>query len=178
MAIYWQRQGDYEKVIPYLHRAAEISPATPSIQADLGAAHAIQGDLETAQTYYQQAIELAPNDPRFTQLLLEFFIQYNISLRETALPLARELVASYPNSPAAFDVMGQVLFRLGDLHTAERYYWQALDKLPQYAPAHLHLGILYRLQNAAVRANYHLQQAIELAPNTVTATHARRLLEK
>ena len=131
-----------------------------------------------ARFHYQQAVELAPNDPHFPKLLIEFYIRYNIDLRETAIPLAREMIVNYPNNASALDVMGQVLFRLGDVLTAERYYLRALEKSPGSASAHLHLGILYKFQGADDLAVSHLNQAILLAPNSVISNHAQRVRDE
>ncbi|MBU0511169.1 MAG: tetratricopeptide repeat protein [Chloroflexi bacterium] len=178
MALYWQRHEDYALALEYLAAAAEIAPRNPAIQADMGAAVATLGDLETAQAHYWQAIELTPRDPTYLCELVEFCIRYNIDLRGTALPAAREAMMLAPDDPASLDVMGQVLFRLDDLVNAERFWLRALDSDPDYAPAHLHLGLLYALQGDVPLARQHLSLAISLAPNTPTAEHAQRVLEE
>jgi len=177
MALYLARHEDYALALEYLAAAAEIDPRNPAIQADFGAAIAVSGDLESAQAYYWKAIELTPRDPTYLCKLVEFCIRYNIDLRGTALPAAREAVLLDPDHPASLDAMGQVLFRLDDLLNAERFWMRALDNDPDYAPAHLHLGLLYTLHNEIPRARQHLSLAISLAPGTPTAEHAQRMLE-
>ena len=136
------------------------------------------GDLATAQTFYEKAIELDPYDPTSYQALVEFCIRYNVDLRGIALPAARQAVSLTPNDPASLDVMGQVLSRLGDYINAERYYLRALQHDNQFPPTHLHLGLLYTLQGQRKLAQSHLSLAISLAPNTPTAEHAQRLLQE
>jgi Flp pilus assembly protein TadD len=178
MALYWQRKGDTERALKYITAAAEIDPNNPNIQVDLGAAIAREGDLETAESHYLKAVELTAKETFFVNKLVEFYLRYNIDIREKALPLARENVLLNPDDPSAVDTLGQVLFRLNDLFNAERFYSKALDLRDSYAPAHLHLGILYNLQGKHGMAKHHLTQAIAIAPGTSTSNHAQRILDE
>ncbi len=177
LSLYWHRQGDLPRAIRHLTRAAEIDPRNPTIQIDLGAAFALSGDLERALSHYQQAVELTSRSPKALRSLIEFCLRYNTNVRTLALPLARELNTRYPAHPDSADTMGQVLFQLGDLANAARFYHRALALDPQFAPAHLHLGILYSLQGETSAALDHLALVLRLAPNTPLSDHANRLLE-
>ncbi|MBN1668262.1 MAG: tetratricopeptide repeat protein [Anaerolineales bacterium] len=176
MALYWQRQGDYEQARAYLEIAHQSDPSNPNLLVDLGNLVALQGDLQSAQDYYRQAIQHAPTDPAYLQAWIEFCVRYNIDLRTTALPAAREALLRYPQSAGTLDAMGQVLYRLGDLLNAERFYQRALQADPRYSPTHLHLGILYLLRQQAGAARLHLETVLELAPNSPQALQAQRLL--
>jgi len=178
MALYWHRHEAPQLAQEYLQTAADLDPHNATLHIHLGEMWAQGGDLTTAQTYYEKAIELDPYDPSSYQAIVEFCIRYNLDLREIALPAARQSLSLSPNNPASLDVMGQVLFRLGDYLNAERFYLRALEIDEYYPPAHLHLGLLYTLQNQPVLAQSHLSLAITLAPDTPTADHARRLMEE
>jgi Tfp pilus assembly protein PilF len=177
MALYWQRAGHPDLSIEYLSQAAKIEPNNPDILVDLGAATATAGDIDTASAHYWNAIELTSRDPAYLLEFVNFCIQYNYNLEEIALPIAREVVRSNQDDPASLDVMGQVLFRLGDLHNAERFLLQAVDLDPEYAAAHLHLGLVYNLQDKTNQANASFAKAISLAPGSQVAIHAERLYE-
>ncbi|MBC8496362.1 MAG: tetratricopeptide repeat protein [Anaerolineales bacterium] len=177
MALYWQRREDPQLAQEYLQTAADLDPHNATLQIHLGEMWARGGDLSTAQTFYEKAIELDPYDSASYQALAEFCIRYNLDLHEIALPAARQALSLAPNNPASLDVMGQILFRLGDYLNAERFYLQALENDERYPPTHLHLGLLYTLQDQPALARSHLSLAITLAPNTPTADHARRLME-
>ncbi len=178
MALYWQRHEAPQLAQEYMLTAAALDPQNATLQIHLGEMWAQGGDLDTAQTFYQQAIELDPYDPTSYRALAEFCIRYNLNLQEIALPAARRAISLSPENPASLDVMGQVLFRLGDHLNAERFYLRALEHDERYSPAHLHLGVLYALQDQPKLAQSHLSLAITLAPDTPTADHARRLLEE
>ncbi len=178
MALYWQRHGDHQQAQVYLQSAAALDPYNATIQIHLGEMWAQLGDLASAQTFYESAIELDPYDPASYQALAEFCIRYNLDLYGIALTAARQSVSLSPNNPASLDVMGQVLFRLGDYINAERYLLQALQHDEHYPPAHLHLGLLYTLTERPAMAETHLSMAISLAPHSPTAEHARRLIQE
>ncbi|MBM3144180.1 MAG: tetratricopeptide repeat protein [Chloroflexi bacterium] len=178
MALYWQRHEAPEYAQIYMQTAARLDPHNATLQIHLGEMWAQGGDLDIAQTYYEKAIELDPYDPTSYQALAEFCVRYNVDLHAIALPAARQAVSLSPNDPATLDVMGQVLFRLGDYLNAKRFYLRALERDQRYPPTHLHLGLLYTLQDQPLLARTHLSLAISLAPQTPTADHARRLMEE
>lgn len=177
LALYWQRQGYPERALEYITVAAEIAPRNPNIQVDWAATVAMLGDLEAAESHYQDAVEITSQDPFYINQLVEFYLRYNIGVREKALPLARQTLLRYPNDPISQDSFGQVLFRLDDLLDAEQFFTKAILLQSNYAPAHLHLGVLYNLQRKHALAKYHLNQATRLAPGTATADHAQRILD-
>jgi len=178
MALYWQRLGDYDQAVRYLAIAAEIDPNNPDLQVDLGAATALRGDLETAAGHYQAALDISYQAPVYWRKLIEFHIRYNLDLQETALPLGRAALISHPDHPEVLDAMGQLLLRLGDLNTARRFLQRAASSDPDFAPAQLHLGVLYSLLGEAELASEYLWQAISLAPNSAIASQAGRVLEE
>jgi tetratricopeptide (TPR) repeat protein len=177
LALYWQRQGNPELSLAYITAAAELDPRNPNLLVDLGAATARLGDLETAESYYQNAVEITSGEPFYINQLVEFYLRYNLEVHEKALPLARQTLLLHPNEPTSLDSLGQVLFRLDDLLNAERFFIKAILLQPVYAPAHLHLGVLYNLEEKHSLAKYHLSQAIALGSGTATADHAQRILD-
>ncbi len=177
LALYWQRQGDFEKALTHLQHAAQLYPQNPALQADLGSLQALMGDLEAALQAHQQAVALAPTDPAYYRLLAEFCIRHEFQLRQVGLPAARNAVLLAPRQPSGLDVLAQVLLLLKDLDSAERFLQQAVEIQPDYPPAHLHLGLVYILQGNQQRARQAWELAIQLAPESPTADQAARLMQ-
>ena len=176
-AIYWQRQGEYEHALEYLEKSASIDSNNPDILIDMGNAWAAIGDLSKAQSLYQKAMELSPRNPAYLRALAEFCIRYEINLKELALPTAREAVRLSPDNPASLDVLGQVLFLLKDNVDAKKFFLRALETNYNYAPAHLHLGVLYLVQGYQSLAFQYLHQAYQLATDNSTKQQVERILE-
>ncbi len=174
--LYWLRQADFDQALPYYEKAAALEPQNPIYLAELGAIYAGKADLSTAQIYYQQAIDQAPDDAYYWQLLANFLVRYQVHLKDTALPAARQAVILAPQDPASLDVMGQVLFLLDDQYSALRFFYRAYRADPNYPPVNLHLGTVYFYMGDTVRAQSYLQRVRDLAPDTPYDAHAQRLL--
>jgi tetratricopeptide (TPR) repeat protein len=177
-ALYWERNGKAEQALVYLHAAADHEPDNPVWQAELGRTSADLGDMDAALGYYQRAAELAPDLPIYWRSLAGFSVTYNYQVRDVGLPAARQAVALAPDDPAALDLMGQILLVLNDPVSAERFLQRALAQDAQYAPAHLHLGIVFQQQNQVERALEEWNLARRLAPETAAGEQAARLLQR
>jgi tetratricopeptide (TPR) repeat protein len=177
MALYWQRQDSYDQALAFTKKSVALDPDNPALLVQMANLFAALGDLEKGQEYYKKAMALHPNDPRYVQEFVKFSLQYNLDLREVALPMTRQFVISNPEDPAALDVMGEVLFRLGDLHSAERFFQRALDQDTTYDQAHLHLADLYRLQGEMGLARYHYQQVLKYTKNSLIVQRVNEVLD-
>ena len=178
MALYWQRREDPETALNYLRTVIELDPENPALLVEAGNLLAMLGDLEAGREYYYRAMALSRNDPKYVREFLQFSILYNLNLGEVALPVARQLIMMNPEDPASLDVMGEVLFYLGDTVNAERFYLRALEQKPDYDQAHLHLGGLYLLRGNRSMAEYHYGQVLEFSSNASTMTRAQQVLDE
>jgi tetratricopeptide (TPR) repeat protein len=176
MALYQQRRARPDLARDHLRTAIALDPGNPVLQAELGSALASLGDLEAAYLAYQQAVALTPSSPAYLQMLAGFSIKYEYRLEEVGLPAARRTVILAPEDPAALDMMSQVLLRLGDPASAERFLLRALQADPGYVPAHLHLGLVYILRGNPARAYEKWTLVRSIAPDTPSAEQAGRLL--
>ena len=177
LALYWQRQGRYDLAQEAIQAAVALAPNNPILQVETGNTLALQGDLETAYQAYLQAIQLAPNDASYYNALVNFSLTYDYHIAEIALPASRQALLLAPDDPVCLDWMGQVLMQLEDLLNAERFFNRAIESDPQYATAHLHLGMVYILQNETEQAYRALNHAIGLAPNAAAGRQAQQLLQ-
>jgi tetratricopeptide (TPR) repeat protein len=177
LSLFWVRQGRYDWALETLNRALLLAPDNPSLVAELAAVLAASGDLDKAYQTYQQAAALSPYDPLYLRLQVEFSLQYDYHQQEIALPVARRLVIQDPRDPANLDLMAQVLISQGDLVNAERFLRRLLADNPDFAPAHLHLGLLFLLQGDQATALQELERTISLAPGSPAARQAQQLLE-
>jgi tetratricopeptide (TPR) repeat protein len=176
MGLYWSRQGDPKLAASYIQKTLIIEPDNPLLHAELGNALAQQGNLPTAEAAYRQAISLAPDDPLFYRLLAEFSLTNRIQVRQIALPAARTAVILNPEEPRSLDLLGHVLLILEDYQSAERFLLKALQIDPDYAPAHLHLGMILLQRNEMQRAREEFDLAKTLGSDTWTITQAQRFI--
>ena len=177
MALYWERQEDYSQAQIAMERAITSSPGDPFLYTELGNIMAKAGNLPAAQSAYMAAIQLTPQDALFYRLLAEFALQYQIQIRELALPAARPAVTLDPDDASSLDVMAQVMLMLKDYRSAERFALSALQVDPTYAPACLHLGISYLYLSESDLARKWLSLAKTVNPGSMTASQAERMLD-
>jgi tetratricopeptide (TPR) repeat protein len=177
LGLYWQRHQENGQALGAFQTAASLDPQNPVFQAEIGNTLAQMGNLAEAQTAYQKAITLAPNDPGYQRQMAAFSLKYEYQLHQLALPAARQAVIMSPNDAATLDLLGQVLFKLNDLIDSGRFFERALQANSQYAPAHLHLGLLLLYQSDPQRAYQELTLARTLDPNGQTAEQSERLLQ-
>jgi tetratricopeptide (TPR) repeat protein len=175
-ALHFAQTDRPELALIYLHQAVRLDPTSPLIQIEIGNILAEMGDLVSARRHYQRSLELAGNRENIWQMTAEFALRYNVDVRELALPAARQAVLLDPHNPSTLDTLGQVLFKLGDPLTARRFFRSALQEDPGYAPAHVHLGLVYLLFGEIQAAQEHFNLAITLAPDSPAAVQAERLL--
>lgn len=144
--IYWLNQGREDLALGYAQNAAQEKPDEPDLQVQLGNLLAANGDLDGADAAFQQAAELAPFEPAPLHARIDFSLKYGYQVSQVALPAARQAVTIAPQDPITLDLMAQVLIQLGDLPTARRFVMQALEQNPNFASAHIHLGVIYLLE--------------------------------
>ena len=175
-ALYWQRTNDFESALVDFEKLAALEPENPTWQISLGALYAELGDLQTALAAYEKAIEFAPTEPAYRQLLALFSFNYRYDMAEMGLSAARRAVILAPERAEYIDTLGLIYFGLARDADAEHQFLHALEKDANYAPAHLHLGMLYLQRGHQDLAYASLLRAQELAPNGAVGNDAARLL--
>lgn len=177
LALYWTRKADYTQALVMIQDTVAMDPQNPALQVQYASIQAASGDVAGAYATYLHAIDLSPYEPAYRRYLVQFALDYNYELEKLALPVARQLVADSPQDAASLDLMAQLMIKLNDLDSAERFLERALASDPHNAAAHLHLGLVFALKDSRQESYNELKLAISLAPNAPIAAQAQRLLE-
>ncbi len=177
-ALYWRRQGQPDKALPYLEAIAKQEPQEPIWQVEIGNTLVETGDLIAARDNFVNAVNLAPTDSLYWQYLARFSVENSVDIHGLGLPAARQAVLLKEDDPGALDVMGWTLANLGDTASAERFLQRALERDATYALACLHLGQVYLQEQDAAHAYPYLKRTIRLAGQTSPGEIARRLLQR
>ena len=151
-ALYWTRQKKYQQALAEYLLAAEFDPQNPRWQMSLGETYAITGDLVSALTAFQRAVELAPADPMYWRALAMFCAEKGVHLEEIGMPAAQQAISLSPDDPQSLDVLGFVYFSTGRFANAEQTLMQAIEKDSAYYPAHIHLALNYLAQGRRAEA--------------------------
>jgi tetratricopeptide (TPR) repeat protein len=177
-SIYWRRQGRPGLALDYLKGLIAREPDQAIWQIEAGNTAASSGNLVEALAYFQRAVAVEPQNGQSWQALARFSLDYLVNIEGVGLPAAREALQLSPEDPAALDLMGALLLKMGDLLSAERFLQRALSVDISYASVHLHLGQLYIQSNKLDLALEHLNKAERLAGDQSEGVIARRLKEQ
>lgn len=163
-ALHYRRLGQSARALPYLQKAQKLDAENPAIAAELGGAYAAQNDLLSAETWFTQAVALAPKDGQFWLLLARFHVDNEFKVPEQGLPAARMAVGLNPESALAADALGYALIITGDYVNGQKSLERALALDPNLASAYYHFGLYYVTQNLGAEAEAMLQHALALDP--------------
>jgi tetratricopeptide (TPR) repeat protein len=172
------RQGDIGKARLELEQAWALDPHSAAIAAERGRLEFAAGDLLSAETWYAQGVQLAPQSVDAWLARAAFYIGNQVRVSTDGIASAREAVTLAPHDPRALDLLGLAWYLEGDLPLAERMYWQALAADPGYALSYLHLGMLAESRKDPARARAFYQSALGSAGTGAVASLARAALER
>ena len=175
-ALSWRREGRMDLALVSLHAIADRESQNGLWQLELGNTLVQMGDLPSALTYFQKAVQLEPQNPVYWRALAAFSVRYGISVSDVGLEAARQAVALSPEDPQSLDVMAQVMMVSGDLVSASRFLERALKLQPDFALASLHLGLILLQQGERDRAFQALSDASRYGSGSNVGIQARRLI--
>ncbi len=177
-ALFHRRRGEFEQAVRLISLAALDEPELASWQIEWANTLAEKGDLKEALIHYRKALDLESNDLDNLYLLASFSLHFDMELRETGLPAARDGAARQTRDPRWQDLLGSIFWRLGDEDLAERAYRKALEIDSGHAAAHLHLGQYY-LDNGEIEPAFaHILAAAEQNEDKTVSDMAERLLAR
>jgi tetratricopeptide (TPR) repeat protein len=168
------RNGNTERAKKVLGRE---SAANPAYLAGVGFVGLISGDLDSAESYFKQAVEQFPDmTPAYAGLAQvheargrkdQAFLAYREILKrepENKWAGAREKNAREDLLRATLDEAKTAL-AAGKNEEAKRAYLKALFYEPGHADSHLQLARLYRQEKDLKNAVFHAGGALERTPN-------------
>ena len=176
LGMYWRSAGHADRALSELETAFRLDPLNSAAAAELGATNVDLGSYETAEAWFLQAAELSPQDENFWILLAGFYADNEIDVRSSGLSAALHALAANPQSAAAHDVLGHLLFLNGSLTGARNMLSRALALQPDLASAHYHLGLLHAAQDHPREARAEFGLALQSDPGGHYGSLASRAL--
>lgn len=171
--------GKYDQAAEQFKNALKIEPNHTGAYLDLGIVAMSQNDPSAAERYFLKVIELTEgadyaevNNRRESALFNLGLIALQQSKYEDAvgyfkgaLRIRKDASDTYLNLAKAYEGLEEDDAAMSQLEVA-------LTFDPNYAQAHFMMGEIYLKQNDIVNASYHLQRAVELAPDADPALEA------
>jgi tetratricopeptide (TPR) repeat protein len=161
------KQGHIEAAMIQFRIAMRLDPQGSSAYYRLGLLLKQAGDDPGAERAFRRAIELEPN------LAAAHYEQGELlAKRDWQSAMAEFRVAlrcRNGNYPEAQNRLGALLLSAGDVKEAEAQLKSALAAWPDFAPAHMNLGLVYESDSRFEAAAAELQRAVRLQPASAEA---------
>jgi type IV pilus biogenesis/stability protein PilW len=134
------QEGRYTAALGEFFKAKEMIPDDPILHNDLGLVYDAKGNTELAEEHFRTAIALKPDYSLAKNNLGSIYLSRKEWAK--AIPVLEEvtkdMLYATPHFPLAN--LGWAYYNLGNYTKARDYLNQALDAVPNFLVAQLHLG--------------------------------------
>jgi tetratricopeptide (TPR) repeat protein len=170
-------QGLSDKALTTAYKSIEQNPKSVAGYFLAGSLEDSRGNWPKAEALYQQALQVEPNYPPAANNLAYGMVEHkeNIGMALSLAQIARQRM---PDSPVAADTLAWVYYQKGLYGFAADLLLEALQKAPDNATYHYHVGMVYQKQNNTAEARKHLQRALQINPNFPAADEIRKNLNQ
>ncbi len=165
----------YSEAAKFLSAAAELpsrSQFRSIIFGTLGDAYASLEEWDAADTAYEEAITLDPDNEVALNNFAYYLSERDIRLKE-AKEMAQRALELNPENAAFLDTMGWIYFKIGDYEKAREYIRASIETGEASAEVLEHMGDVYDKMGEPDRAMYWWQKAYDKDDNR---THLKERL--
>ncbi len=159
--------GDFATARFYCEKVVSFNPPNQGPYLNLANILMATGHPEEALQRFQQALQLAPNDPQILTNLSNLHAQ--LGQFEQAIVCLQKAIKVNPRYPEAFNNLGNLYRELSQMEAAESCFRQALNLKPDYPDALCNLGALLSDQLKFSEAESCYKAALQYAPDNPAA---------
>lgn len=170
-------RGEGDRALATAYKSIEQNPRNVSAYFFAGTLEELNGRPRKAEEAYRKALQFSPNYGPAANNLAYLMLE-NGENADEALSLAQIARQKMPESPNAADTLAWIYYQKGVYGMAAGLLQEALQKAPDNATYHYHIGMVYQKQNNPTAAKKHLRRALEISPNSPVAGEIRRTLNE
>ena len=163
LARVYELQGKNDDALATFQKALAVAPDSTAILSAIGNVYLSKNDLKSAQKYFEKANTLAPHDAMIQNNLAWVYAIQGVNL-DVALSLATQAKQSAPDAVAINDTLGWIQYKKGNYLLAVGMLTEVVNKFPQSAEYHYHLGMALNGAGQKDRAKEELKKALQLNP--------------
>jgi Flp pilus assembly protein TadD len=172
--------GDIEKAITLFENSVKDHPQQSPFYIFLGRLYEAQHDWKKAESTYQRALVVKPDDALAANNLAKVLIAEGGNY-DTALSLAQTARQSLPDSPVVADTLGWIYYQKGAYTSAvglleESVKLREKNNFPDNADVHYHLGLAYAKTDQRRLAREQLERVLKIDPNYGAAADVKKEL--
>ncbi len=168
-------QGSTGKALATAYKSIEHNPKNVAGYFLAGSLEESRGNWSKAEALYQQAMQVEPNFPPAANNLAYGMLEHQEDV-DLALSYAQIARQKMPESPSTADTLAWVYYQKHIYRMAADLLEEVVQKVPDNATYHYHLGMVYQKQNNTAAAREHLQRALQINPNLLNANEIRKVL--
>jgi tetratricopeptide (TPR) repeat protein len=171
----FESQGQTDLAIARYQTALDLQPKSPVLATTVGNLYLTRGDNETARKYFAQALA---SDPNFAPAMANTAWVDALESKDLdiALGLAQKAKSLAPEVPSITDTLAWVLYRRGAYESAMPLLREAVQKAPDSAEYHYHLGMTLVALGQKAKGKEELEVALRLKQDSASEQQVRQAL--
>ena len=142
LGLHWRRAQDHEQAYEAFYHAYWLDSANAALAAELGVSLQNLSDFVGAETWYQQAIDLAPDDIQWRRLLAAFYADTGFELENGGLAFIEEAHQIAPEDADIQTSLGWAYQQLGDVPRAYDELSAAVGVDPTQPRSRYYFGVV------------------------------------
>ena len=165
---------------PSIQTVTSRATLSRSLVMMMGSVYEKKNDLSKAQSSYEKALQVKPDDPLASNNLAYILLETNRN-PDLALRLAQTARRGKPELSNVADTLGWAFYQKGIYESAISMFQEAIKlgakyKEPESATYHYHLGLAYAHAAQPTLAKQHLERVLKINPNYSDADDVKKQL--
>jgi cellulose synthase operon protein C len=173
----FEAQGQTDLAIARYQKALDLQPKSATLATQIGNLYLSKGDNETARKYFAEALA---TDPNFAPAMANTAWVDAIENKDldVALGLAQKAKSLQPEVPSITDTLAWVMYRRGNYSSAMPLLREAVQKAPDSAEYHYHLGMTLVASGQKAKGKEELEAALRLKQDSASEQQVRQALSQ
>jgi tetratricopeptide (TPR) repeat protein len=171
------RKGEADEAIAQYEDILAKSPNQARPHMMLGIIYDSRKERDKAEEHYRKALEIEPDFAPAANNLAYLLADQDKDL-ELALGYAQTAKGKLPNDPSVMDTLGWVYYKKGFYDLAIAEFLDSIEKNPEIAAVHYHLGLAYHQNGEMDKAKEALEKALSLDDDFDGADKAKEILSE
>lgn len=139
---HWRRWQDYHTANQAFVQAYWLAPDNPALAAEVGASWQDLGEMDQAETWFQTAVDLAPQDIRWKRLMAAFYADTGFQVEARGRAFVESASQLDPNDPDLRTSLGWVYYLAGDTGRAYQELSAAVGLNPRHVRSRYYFAVL------------------------------------
>ena len=166
-------QNSPDKAVQVYQDQLKNEPLSTTARVAIGSIYELQNNIQQARSQYEAALKIDSTDPLAANNMAWILSEYDGNL-DRALSLAQIAKQKLPDALNVNDTLGRIYYRKNLFGLAIPLLKECVDKAPQNAAYHYHLGMAYLKSGQTDKAKALLGKALQLNPGFPGAEEARK----